>query len=91
MDESRMHVFIMPSSPLRRLRGSFLPPVALSTNARKTRSSSPACSRSATNGRALLIDASTAGEWRNAVEHRLVQRLLDLLQAGHDCELTFFV
>ena len=61
---------------------AFLPPVALSTKARKTRSSSPACSRSATNGRALLIDASTAGEAGNAVEHRLIQRLLNLLQAG---------
>ncbi len=51
-------VFTMASAAF----GLLLPPVALSTKARKTRSRSPACSRLATNGRPLLMDASTAGE-----------------------------
>ncbi len=58
-------------------------PVALSTNARKTRSSSAAASRSATKGRPLFTAAMHGGRGGNSVKHRLVQRLLNLLEARH--------
>ena len=57
--------YAVVAAPLVGSAASFFLPVALSTKARKRRSSSPACSRLAANGRALLMEASTAGELGN--------------------------